>query len=82
MIPRFLDSLESSKIRRGKNKNSWLYFEKFVSVECQMLILECITKLVADAAGIANNFVDIAMRVTVNPIVNIALFYVVGQFDS
>ena len=47
-----------------------------------MLIVECVPELVADAMRFANGLFDIAMRVSIDPEINSALLYVVGQFDG
>jgi hypothetical protein len=47
-----------------------------------MLIVECVPELVADAMRFAYGLFDIAMRVSIDPEINSALLYVVGQFDG
>ena len=44
-----------------------------------MLVVEGISELIADATGRANGLVNIAMGVTVNPVVDAAIFDIVGQ---
>ena len=45
-----------------------------------MLVMKGIAKLVADATCRANGLVDIAMGMTINPVVDTAVCDVVGQF--
>ena len=57
-------------------------FYYFVSVECQMLVVEGIAELVADAASGADSLVNIAMGMAVNPIVDAAGCNIISKFDG
>lgn len=54
----------------------------YIPIECQMFVVEGITELVADTASSADSLVNIAMGMTVNPIVDAAGCNVVSKFDG
>ena len=47
-----------------------------------MFVVEGITELVADAASGADSLVNIAMGMTVNPVVDVASCNIVSKFDG
>ena len=64
------------------HKETKLYLYVFVSVKCEVLVVECIAELVADTASGADNLVNIAMGMTVNPVVDAAGCNIVSKFDG
>ena len=64
------------------HKETKLYLYVFVSVKCEVLVVEGIAELVADTASGADNLVNIAMGMTVNPVVDAAGCNIVSKFDG
>lgn len=54
----------------------------YIPIECQMFVVEGITELVADTASSADSLVNIAMGMTVNPVVDAAGCNIVSKFDG
>ncbi len=60
--------------------DSLLYFDTFTWVERLMLPMEYISQLIGNTSGIANLNIYIVMRMTVYPVINIAILDIVFQF--
>ena len=54
----------------------------FISVECQMFVVEGISKLIANAAGGANGLINVTMGMAVYPIVDATGCNIVCKFDG
>lgn len=57
------------------------YLNGGIAPECLMLILENIAELIADALRVTDALIDITVRVSVNPIVDTAVCYIVAKLD-
>lgn len=57
-------------------------FYNFVSIECQMFVVEGIAELVANAASSANNLVNITMGMAVYPVVDTTGCNIVSKFNG
>ena len=64
------------------HKETKLYLYVFVSVKCEVLVMESITELVTNAASGTDSLVNIAMGMTVNPVVDAASCNIVSKFDG
>ena len=65
-----------------RHNETKLYFYVFVSVKCEMLIVEGIAKLIADTASGADGLVNVTMGMTVNPVIDAAGCNIVSKFDG
>ena len=60
-------------VKRVDEKCGWLYGQMLPMREALMLIREYITQLVGQALGVAYHGIDVGVRVSVYPIVNVAV---------
>ena len=57
-------------------------FYNFVSIECEMFIVEGIAELITDTMDATDSLVNVAMGMTVNPVVDAASCNIVSKFDG
>ena len=57
-------------------------FYNFVSIECEMFIVEGIAELITDTMDATDSLVNVAMGMTVNPVVDAASCNIVCKFDG